>query len=513
MSQLAKIIEQQKAEQADKAVNGDYPGSSLMEKEVPFPIDALPSDYTRIIQDVADIKKTEASHVGTMMLLAVSIAMGNTARVQVEDNEPVPGSIWAIMVERSGGAKGRAQRFCLKPIDKYAEEQRIRISNEKTRLYNSIQTARTQIFETQDADMKKRLENEKKGMEYKLQNMEEYYLTITDITMESVRKANMQNRRGVAYVREEINAWYNSFGKYSKGGNSSSEESFYIECFDGVPIIPFRSGSSNEPCDYPYTPVGGGTQPLLLGDLGKNNRMVSGFVFRAFFSFPDSKPLQERRRGKNKQNTIIAGHSGHYNNLIRKILEERVLKFKDEGEKIPDPDIVHFSEEALDAHEKWYNEQVRMANAMDCDNKTRDIIYSIITRSDMSLIRICLLLEMMKWTQGESSLEVITKDTVHRAARIMEYYRYTMLKVYAHVEKIRFESGQYAHRPNKINYTKVFNGRKELSRQELIDRISGQVNISQLTAEKYMLEDEKLPTRPFTTRKEGRNKFYSLNNK
>ncbi|MEQ8628085.1 DUF3987 domain-containing protein [Ekhidna sp.] len=481
-------------------------------EEVPFPVKALPDTYQEIINEAAKILKTDPAHLATAILSAVSLGIGNTARVQVSSHDsPVPAAIWSIIVEASGGGKGRAQRFGFRPIEDYAKGKRVEISNRKAQLERDIYNAKSSIYNAMDKEQKTEWEKAKKNLERELEQLEDYYLIINDITMEAVRTANLKNRRGIGIVRDEISGWYNSFGKYSKGGNASSEESFYIETYDGAPLLPFRAGSKGQTCDLPFTTVFGGTQPDTLGDLGRNNRMVSGFVFRILFSYPQEKPLAKRSITDYEINSKIDTYIEQYDGLIRKLFDELPLQFLDDGGMIPDPRIVRFSHDALKKHIDWFNKEAAdFANNLPVDPATKRTVKSIVTRSDMSFIRLCVILEAMKWTVGESSFEQITPKTVKAAGQLMEYYRFTMLKVFSEVEKIRFEEGKNPRRSKKINYGQVFNGRKELTRPEMMARISKLVGISELTAEKYMNEDEKAEKPPFTTRKEGRNKIYQL---
>lgn len=498
-------------EQSKPKENGQ--SVSIIDKEIPFPVDAFPPDYANIISKASSILKTETSHLGTAMIGAVSLATGNTTRVQAGNhNSPIPATLWMILVEASGGGKGRAQRFGFRPLEAYAEQQRVKISNDKYRLENAIKEARIQMYSATDADSKKKLESEKREMERNLDSLEDYYLIINDITMEAVRTANLKNRRGIGIVRDEISGWYNSFGKYSKGGNASSEESFYIETYDGAPLLPFRAGSKGVTCDYPFTPIFGGTQPDTLGDLGRNNRMVSGFVFRLLFSYPHEKQLSRRSVSDYQVDNKINDYITQYEMLLGKIMNDLDMEYQDEAEFIPKPHVVTFNEQALRAYVDWYNtEAADFSNRLNADEKTKRVIKSIVTRSDMSMLRLCLIMEIMKWSIGESSLEHITKDSVERAARLMEYYRYTMLKVYMEVEKIRFETGHVRARKTQIEYKKLFGKRTELSRNELIQRIKDNHGLTELTAEKYMLEDCKQPVPPITVRKEKTSKFYQLN--
>ncbi len=485
------------------------PENGLLE-EVIFPVDAFPESIQIIIHEASKSLNTEASHLGTGILSAVSLSIGNTLRVQLGPHDkPLPVSTWMMLVESSGGGKGRAQDFGFHPIEEIAELRRVEVSNKKAQLKKSIQDTKQDIS-VADKDHAKSLKASLFALESELEKLEDFFITTTDITMEAVRSANLRNRRGIGIVRPEISGWYNSFGKYSKTGASSSEESFYIETYDGSPILPFRAGSKGTTCDFPFTNVFGGTQPGTLMDLGKNNRMISGFVFRILFSYPNEKPLPLKNMEQFQLGIEVDQVKKQYSQFIKKIFGDLEMTFKDELQLIPDPRTISFSESALKKYVKWHNSQVNFANGLQIDPQTRNVIKSIVTRSDMSMIRLCLILEVMKWACGESSLESIHPDTILRCAKLMEYYRYTMLKVYGEVEKIKFEQGTHQRTGKSIPYHKVFNGRKELKRDEMKSRIAKAVQISELTAEKYMNDDSKLPNPPFFKSKRGREVVYTL---
>lgn len=481
---------------------------------VEFPVAAFPGEYQEIINQAARMLKTDAAHVGTGILGAFSLAIGNTKRVAVSEHlNPIPATTWMVLVEASGGGKGRAQGFAFKPIEQFDEQRRITKNNSRKQLEDEIKRAKKGYMENKNTDKEAAADwkQEIQQNEKRLDDIKDEYLTMTDITMESVRTANLQNRRGIGIVREEISGFYNSFGRYAKGGGGSPEESFYIETYDGVPIKPFRNGGRSVVCDYPFTSVFGGTQPDTLGDLGKNNRLVSGFVFRFLFCYPDEKPLGKKHASDFVFDDKIKEVIQKYSDLINKALNDLPLKFKDELEQIPNPDTVVFSPEALEKYIAWQNIQADFANTLNVDPSTRRVIKSIVSRLDMNLFRLCLIMETMKWALGKSSLEYITGDTVSQCVKLMDYYRYTMLKVYSDVETIRFESAGKRPKRTQFDYKKVFNGRKELTRGELYDRLNFEYGVSAGTAEKYVLEDEKLPVPPILSTKDGRNKIYHLN--
>jgi|GEM_PF-5237814 len=485
-------------------------GAGGLLDEVPFPVDVFPARLHKIITEGSKVIHAEKSHLGTGVLGAFSLAIGNTLRVKVVNHrKDIPAHTWMLLVESSGGGKGQAQDFAFSPIQQMDEEWRIKQRNYENDLKKQLWQLRKDKGEAIDKEKKNELQTQINGLQSELDNIESRYLLITDITMESVRTANLQNRRGLGYVRDELSGFYNSFGRYSKGGNATAEEAAYIELYDGKPIIPFRN-SKAAVCDYPFTTIFGGTQNGALGDLGKNNRMVSGFIFRFLISIVSNKPVPEISEEDLMENPRVNELIKEYDLILRRVFTIQ-MAYKDDAETIPDPKILVFDKEARKEYVKYQNSNAKFANTVNVDENTREVIRSITGRSNMNLFRLCLIMEAIKWACGESSLEFISGDTVRRCSKLMEYYRYTMLKVYAEVESIRFEAGSKRPKRTQFDYKKIFGKRDELTRSELYERLHNTYGVSFGTAEKYVLEDEKLMVPPILSTKDGRNKIYHLN--
>ncbi|MEL6558367.1 MAG: DUF3987 domain-containing protein [Bacteroidota bacterium] len=476
-------------------------------EEVEFPLDAFPGHIPETIRQVAAIKQTEPSHLGTGILSVAGYSVGNTFRVQLSESyDPVPLTTWMLLVENSGRGKGKANSFVLAPIKKLQGVEDVKASNAEYDIKKSIAQLKDDISNCENAEQKqlykKQLEDEQKK-----KIVPKKYLT-TDVTIESIRHSCKDNPRGVYIMREELAGWYNSFGKYAKG--SSDEESSYIEIYDGEDIRPSRSNSVSSNVIKPFVPVYGGTQPGRLGELAKNNRMASGFIYRMLFSYPPYKKLQRMDAEKilSKDNNI-AVYAEQWQKTVEKIFEIKV-NYLDHACTIPDPGTIKFDEPAVFAYEEWVNDNREFANNCRFEESVKADIDSIISRLEMNMLRCCLIMQVLKWATGEGSLQYVTRDTVEATGRLMNYYRFTSLKVYTEIEKIRFELGLTRSRKVRIDYKKAFGKRKEISKADLIEKVSNAYKITKSTTEKYINQDVRSEMPPIIIKKDGRKVYYVI---
>ena len=92
----------------------------------------------------------------------------------------------------------------------------------------------------------------------------------------------------------------------------------------------------------------------------------------------------------------------------------------------------------------------------------------------------------------------------------MNYYRFTSLKVYTEIEKIRFELGLTRSRKVRIDYKKAFGKRKEISKADLIEKVSTSYKITKSTTEKYINQDVRSEMPPIIIKKDGRKVYYVI---
>ena len=107
-----------------------------VESEVPeddrlvFPVHVFPEPFKTLIEATQEALNYQADYTGTSLLVAVSTAMGNTARIQVKKNWLQVPIIYAGLVGRSGVSKTHPLKWCLdvfgdddvRELRRYAED-------------------------------------------------------------------------------------------------------------------------------------------------------------------------------------------------------------------------------------------------------------------------------------------------------------------------------------------------------------------------------------------------------
>ena len=168
-----------------------------------FPISLYPSKIQRIIREVNDWYGFPVDYVAAAMLVAVSVAIGNTHLAWMKEgwNESVIlymalyGTIWHYMalIGRPGANKSHPLSFAMRPFVEYDYEQ--------NQIYEK------QYLEYQDQLDMSRKERAEKGIEVCPREPVRRRFLVSDITPEGLNLVHSQNRRGLCLLSDELSAW------------------------------------------------------------------------------------------------------------------------------------------------------------------------------------------------------------------------------------------------------------------------------------------------------------------
>jgi len=443
---------------------------------IDYPTDAFPDFYKKVIETRQRDTNQHVSHLGTSLLACASSMAGNALRVQVvPDLEPIPLIFWTVIVDTSGQGKSGALNFGFAPLERYQMEKDVQTSRREEELEQKIAQIQNDIREASDMNTKKELRTQLE--ETKSEEVVRDSYLVQDFTFEYLYKGLSLNQRGLVAKYPEFAVWLNSFGKYSKGGGGKDEESRWLSLYDAEPLRLNRSGTNKSLTVYnPFIAVSGAIQPGLLGEFARNQRHKTGFVFRVIFSYPNDRDIPTQDYLKERDPHIKEA----YCERMAKIMDlEMVIE-----DGVPMPKTIPFDPHALNALEKWVNENRRIVNNLGYDQETKDDFKSIYLRLEMNMFRICGTLELLKWTVGESSLEAVTVDTVKRAIKLAEYYRKTSEKVYDQISQQRFAMGEAGRQP--VNWKELFNYKREATREQLELNWSSLYDTSIRTMDNYI---------------------------
>ncbi len=356
-------------------------GTTNRDKSI-FPIDIFPSKIIEVVIELNKSLNYPAEYLGSSILSASSIAMGNTHHVKVKNEWLEKPNLYMILVGKSGNGKTHPLDFAMKPIVNRDKESYIHYSKELS--------------------------------EYKQQNTNENTQTkpvykkfiLNDFTPESLIKIHSHNNRGVAIVVDELAGWLKNFGRYSK----SSEQEVYLSLWNGGSITIDRKGDEPIRLDNTYVNIIGGIQTKVLPIIGKDSRNSNGFIERFLFvNVDNAEPPQWNDMEADRD--IVS----NYYFLIEKLFTLDFDNFK--------PRIVTFSDEAKIMLNKWRN-TIRQ------EYKDDDISNSILAKYEVYTIRFSLIIQFMFWAMEGKSNKRIELFAVEKAIILTEYYFYNARKTH-----------------------------------------------------------------------------------
>lgn len=208
-------------------------------------------------------------------------------------------------------------------------------------------------------------------------------------------------------VADELKAFIDSFGRYTKGGNGAgSEVSQLLSTWSNVSFTINRKSEETKLVDDPAMSIIGGIQPALLGKtFGTDILMDSGFTQRFLFVFPDKVKFVKRRDRKSMTQEIRDSWSDIIGRLFN--MESLALRLSHEAERL----YADYAD----------------ANDMKADAEEDSYIGGVIQKMNIHVLRLAIMAHLLSnhWSEP-----VITGEAMSYAIRIAEYF------TRVHVERI-----------------------------------------------------------------------------
>jgi hypothetical protein len=317
-----------------------------------FPVSAFPVLMQQIIKATNEYLKFPIDFIGTSMLFAASIGIGNTYTVKVKNAWYERAVLYCTLVGRPGSCKTPPLKFAVDPILK--------------------------------RDKEKYLEYQKANKEYKqaLRQGQEppqkpiFRKTIlSDFTPEALADLHSYNLRGLGVFSDEINQWLKQFSRYS---NSDSTE-FWLSNFSGTQINVTRKNQDPILIDLPFIGVIGGIQPSILKELQKDNRGQNGFIDRLIFAYPETLERQDWA-----EDDLPEFHIKNWEMIIENLLSLDTDEFDIK------PIIVTFSSFAMEILKEWQHDNTKIIN-----NTPSESLAGVYSKLENYIIRFCLILELL----------------------------------------------------------------------------------------------------------------------
>lgn len=364
-----------------------------------FPVHVLLDRLQRIIRELHDSNGFPVDYTAVSMMAALSVAVGNSHRVEVKRNWHESAILYIAIVGRPGACKSHPLAFAMRPLvnadwknnldyqKKYAEYQQAIAMSRKERVHAGFE----------------QFPKEPKRLRY----------LVSDVTQEGLSAIHSHNPRGLCLWVDELSAWFKNFTRYNNG----SEEQFWLSVFSAKTTISDRKNAKSSIfIKRPYISVIGTIQKKILSELAKGERSSNGFIDRILFVMPN---LQQKARWNDKE--LPENIEQEWNAIIDRLIQSE-CHLDEHGEIAPQ--ILFFSEDAKRRLYEWQHHFSEL-----CDRETNDTIVSIYCKLEIYIIRFCLIIQLARWTCGECDKTYIDLLTVERAIRLTEYFKESALSV------------------------------------------------------------------------------------
>ena len=370
-----------------------------------FPLDVFPSEIQDIINDTNRTLLFPIDFIGSAILYAISVAVGNTHIAQVKNGWTENAVIYMALVGRAGTNKSHPITFTLKPIEKKDSEK-----------FSDFTVKNAEYELAKNLSKKERIEQ---GQDEPVKPIWEQHL-VTDFTPEALADIMKNNPRGIGVYVDELPSWFKNFNRYSKG----SEEQFWLSNWSGKAMRINRKSSPPIYIPKPFISVAGTIQPGVLTELA-SNRQENGFLDRILFAIPDD--LKKEYWSEEE----LSYHTSEKWDCILNRLLDLEIKINETGGI--EQTILKLSPEAKKALLAYQR------TTTDRANQASEETAGIYAKIEMYAVRLALILEMVFFACGEGNKEDISERAVTGAIRLCEYFINTADKVHTVITASPYE--------------------------------------------------------------------------
>ena len=355
-------------------INGIRPANTSEYESIPFPDEVFPDPIRHIIDSTKACLNFPADYICPALIFASSIALGNALAVEIKKGWTEKAIFYMAIVGEPGTNKSSCLEFAIEPLRK--------IDRDNLKTYKK----KLKQYEATKNDPDKAIEQPVYGQ-----------IVLSDITVEGFLKQHLNTPRGLAIYADELMGFVKSFSRYRSG----NDEEVWTQLFTGVPIIVNRLHSDSFSVSSPFVGIIGGVQPGMLRKFA-DGKTESGFIYRWLFAYPDKRTFS-RFQDDEIDDEILS----RWNTII-----DTIRKIRYNGKTT----VIRLSPEAYDLYKQWYN------TGRETMEHASTSYIGITTKMERYCARFALILEVLRYTCGQSDLTSISAQSMKDAFKLTYYF-------------------------------------------------------------------------------------------
>lgn len=398
-----------------KSVNGAASGLSDAEMEAElkkrqvenvFPFEVFHSEARHFMTEVHQHMDIPRAFLGLSMLSSYSSAIGTGYAIKRTAGNMYM-SMWSCFHGMTSSGKSVALDFCYEPL-------------------RQIQQGFDHEYVTNKREMEQARRESEERPTYNSMVSHLPSILVRDVHIATMLRTVLpDNPKGVTKEMDELLEWINGMNKTN--GQEGIDEQVFLSGWNGSAYRGIRSGRDQFVVPRVFINVVGGIQPDITYKLFKNDRDVTGFIFRILFAtsepriaIPDatwSMPDGIRESHRKCLHSMFKGIPVH--------------------DDFQEPRILEMTTTAARMLQQWKTGKAIAVNAMD-DPKQKNIHAGILGKISEYCLRFAGLLAVtdLAYEGRKFATHVeITPAHIERAIKLSEYFYQSAWEVYASQDK------------------------------------------------------------------------------
>ena len=355
-------------------INGIHPSNTPEYESIPFPSEVFPEQIRQIINRTRTCLNFPLDYICPALIFASSIALGNAIAVEIKKGWKEKAIFYMAIVGEPGTNKSSCLEFAIEPLRK--------IDRDNLKTYKK----KLKQYEATKNDPDKNIEQPVYGQ-----------IVLSDITVEGFLKQHLNTPRGLAIYADELMGFVKSFSRYRSG----NDEEIWTQLFTGVPIIVNRLHSDSFSVSNPFVGIIGGVQPGLLRKFA-DGKTDSGFIYRWLFAYPDKRTFSRFQDDEIDDHTM-----NQWETII-----DTIRRIRYNGKTT----VIRLSPESYDLYKQWYN------TGRETMEHASTSFIGITTKMERYCARFALILEVLRYTCGQSDLTSISAQSMKDAFKLTYYF-------------------------------------------------------------------------------------------
>lgn len=370
-----------------------------------FPLHSFPQKIQSLVLDLKRNNGYPIEYTSMALLSAFSTAVGNTYKLEVNDNWKARTVFYFVIVGLPATLKTHPVNFAYAPLEEYDIKMLEKCKQDKKE------------FEQQINSLKK-----SKNSDYTIPEMPVCKRTILDdVTPEVVAKRHNDNPKGICIKVDEFISLIKSANQYSKGHFLES----LLSTWSGSPL---KVDRCNNPLPLmimnPHINIIGTIQPGILSEFITETRLDSGLIDRFIFVYPQHQEFYMwQLPNPQSQNNNYRKPSERWNDIIQKFIN---IEYNPSN---PEERILKYTNEANVKAVTWQNSMMENLSP----NKSTSRKASRFSKQADYGTRFCLLFQLFRWACGESTKDEVDIQSVESAICLSEWIEKSFQRVMAEI--------------------------------------------------------------------------------